>query len=244
MVSIIGANNEVGTTQDLRAIGEICHAHGAQFHSDCAQLVGKLPVDVRTDNVDLMSISGHKIYGPKGVGALFINRRNKVRITPFISGGGQENNMRSGTLATYLCIGLGEACRIGRQELEENRRHYESLQKVALDEIKGMKGVRINGSMEHRIPNNLNISFMGVEGESLMLRVDDRVAVSSGSACTSQSLEPSHVLHAMGIPAEQAHTAIRIGFSRFTTEDEVRFAMRAIREEVERLRSISVLWNE
>lgn len=181
----MGANNEVGTVQDLRAIGELARKYGAFFHSDCAQMIGKAPVDVRTDNVDLMSISGHKIYGPKGVGALFINRQRKVRLHPLISGGGQENNVRSGTLATYLCIGLGEACRLAGQDYDKDRKHYESLQKAALDELKDVPKVSINGSMKYRIPNNLNVSFAGVEGESLMLRVDDRVAVSSGSACTS-----------------------------------------------------------
>ena len=244
LVSVMGANNEVGTVQDIRRIGQLAHEHGALYHSDCAQLVGKHPVDVRKDNIDLMSISGHKIYGPKGVGAIFINKKNRVRLVPLLSGGGQEANIRSGTLPVFLCVGLGEAANIINHEMDKDIAHYKALANIALDAVKDVPKVVLNGSREHRIPNNLNLSFLGVEGESLMLAIDGKVAVSTGSACTSQSLEPSHVLHAMGIPAENAHTAVRIGFGRFTTEDEVRRGMDEIKKEVARLRSISVLWDE
>lgn len=201
-------------------------------------------MDVRKDNVDLMSISGHKIYGPKGVGAIFINKKNRVRLVPLLSGGGQEANIRSGTLPVFLCVGLGEAANIINHEMDKDIAHYKALSAIALDAVKDVPKVVVNGSREHRIPNNLNLSFLGVEGESLMLAIDGKVAVSTGSACTSQSLEPSHVLHAMGIPAENAHTAVRIGFGRFTTEDEVKRGMDEIKKEVARLRGISVLWDE
>ncbi|CAL6103894.1 Iron-sulfur_cluster biosynthesis protein IscS [Hexamita inflata] len=244
LVSVMGANNEVGVVQDLKKIGQLAHDHKALFHTDCAQMVGKKPLDVRADNIDLMSISGHKMYGPKGVGALFINKKNRVRLVPLTVGGGQENNLRSGTVPVFLCVGMGAAAEILETEMPKDIKHYEELTKYALEQLKDVKQMTLNGSTTDRIASNLNVSFIGVEGESLMLAIDDKVAVSTGSACTSQSLEPSHVLHSMGLGPEAAHTAVRIGFGRFTTKEDVKNGMDTIKHEVNRLREISCLWEE
>lgn len=187
IVSVLAANNEIGTVQNLNKIGEITHSANALFHTDAAQYFGRGNIDVRRDNIDLLSISGHKIYGPKGVGALFVNKKKRVRLVPLLSGGGQENNLRSGTLPVFLCVGLGEAARVAGEDMLKDKKHYESLWNYAKDRLGKLEGTRINGPMDlsKRIPNNFNISFYGVEGESLMLALDDQVAVSSGSACTS-----------------------------------------------------------
>lgn len=242
LVSVMAVNNEIGVVQPLEEIGKICREKGAFFHTDAAQMVGKLPVDVNKLNIDLMSLSGHKIYGPKGIGALYLRRRPRVRIEPQMSGGGQERGLRSGTLATPLVIGMGKAAQIAREELD-----YDLARVTALSDrlYKGMlervPHVVLNGSKEHRFPGNLNMSFAYVEGESLLMALKD-VAVSSGSACTSASLEPSYVLRALGVDDDMAHTSIRFGIGRFTTEKEVDYAVHLAEKHVKRLREMSPLW--
>lgn len=242
LVSIMAVNNEIGVIQPLKAIGEICREHKVYFHTDAAQAVGKIPLDVEDMKIDLMSISGHKLYGPKGIGALFVRRRPRVRLEAMISGGGQERGMRSGTLPTPLCVGLGEACRIAEAEMgaETERLHMLSdrFYNAIMTEL---PEVYLNGDHEQRIPGNLNLSFAYVEGEGLMMGIKD-LALSSGSACTSASLEPSYVLRALGVDVELAHTSLRIGIGRFTTEEEVDFAVERIVSEVRRLRAMSPLW--
>ena len=215
---------------------------GGFFHSDCAQAVGKIPLDVNGMNIDLMSISGHKLYGPKGVGALFVRRRPRVRLVAMINGGGQERGMRSGTLPTPLCVGLGKACAIAIEEMgvEAERLKMLSERFIAKTEER-LPEVFLNGDREHRIPGNINLSYAFVEGEGLMMGIKD-LAVSSGSACTSASLEPSYVLRALGVDEELAHTSLRIGLGRFPTEEEIDYAVDRICGEVERLRAMSPLW--
>ena len=242
IVSIMGVNNEIGVIQPLAEIGAICREKGAFFHTDCAQAVGKIPLDVNEMNIDLMSISGHKIYGPKGVGAIFVRRRPRVRLVAMINGGGQERGMRSGTLPTPLCVGLGKACAIAQEEMGAEAERMKMLSDRFLDKVEGrLSEVYMNGDRDQRIPGNLNLSFAYVEGEGLMMGIKD-LAVSSGSACTSASLEPSYVLRALGVDEELAHTSLRIGFGRFTTEEEVDYAVDRICGEVERLRAMSPLW--
>jgi cysteine desulfurase len=242
IVSIMAVNNEIGVVQPLKEIGEICHAKGAFFHTDAAQAVGKIPVDVNAMNIDLLSISGHKIYGPKGIGALYVRRRPRVRLVAQINGGGQERGMRSGTLAPALCVGLGEACAIAQKEMPTEAVRLRKLRDRFLTAIKArLPEVFLNGDLDSRIPGNLNISFAYVEGESLMMGIK-RLAVSSGSACTSASLEPSYVLRALGVEEEMAHTSLRIGFGRFTTEEEVDIAVDEIVRHVTKLRDMSPLW--
>ena len=242
IVSIMAVNNEIGVVQPLKEIGEICHAKGAFFHTDAAQAVGKIAIDVNAMNIDLLSISGHKIYGPKGIGALYVRRRPRVRLVAQINGGGQERGMRSGTLAPALCVGLGEACAIAQKEMPEEAVRLRKLRDRFLNTIRErLPEVHLNGDAEHRIPGNLNISFAYVEGESLMMGIK-RLAVSSGSACTSASLEPSYVLRALGVEEEMAHTSLRIGFGRFTTEEEVDIAVDEIVRHVTKLRDMSPLW--
>tara|TARA_R110000772_G_scaffold49123_1_gene112315 strand:- start:8164 stop:9429 length:1266 start_codon:yes stop_codon:yes gene_type:complete len=243
IVSVMGVNNEIGVIQPLKEIGAICREKGAFFHTDCAQAVGKIPLDVEDMNIDLMSISGHKIYGPMGIGALYVRRRPRVRLVPMINGGGQERGMRSGTLPTPLCVGLGEACAIAEKEMGAENERLRRLRDRMYQSIVGrLPEVYLNGDMDQRIPGNLNISFAFVEGEGLMMGIKD-LAVSSGSACTSASLEPSYVLRALGVEVEMAHTSLRIGFGRFTTEEEVDEAVECIIREVERLREMSPLWD-
>lgn len=242
LVSVMAVNNEIGVIQPIAEIGAICRKHGVFFHSDCAQAVGKIPLDVNAMNIDLMSISGHKIYGPKGIGALFVRRRPRVRLQALINGGGQERGMRSGTLATPLVVGLGEACRISQEEMETEAKRLTALRDRLLKGVAAkLPEIYVNGDMEHRVPGNINISFAFVEGEGLMMGVKD-LAVSSGSACTSASLEPSYVLRAIGLDAEMAHTSLRIGLGRFSTEEEVDFAIDHIVDAVSRLRELSPLW--
>jgi len=242
LVSIMAVNNEIGVIQPLAEIGGICRERKVYFHTDAAQAVGKIPLDVQAMHIDLMSISGHKIYGPKGIGALYVRRRPRVRLEALISGGGQERGMRSGTLPTPLCVGLGEACRIAAAEMGAEAERLRALQTRFLDKIKAeLPEVYVNGDLEHRIPGNLNLSFAYVEGEGLMMGIKD-LAVSSGSACTSASLEPSYVLRALGVEEELAHTSLRIGLGRFTTEAEVDHAVERIVGEVRRLRAMSPLW--
>lgn len=242
LVSIMAVNNEIGVIQPLKEIGAVCRERKVFFHTDAAQAVGKIPLDVEDMNIDLMSISGHKLYGPKGIGALYVRRRPRVRLEALISGGGQERGMRSGTLATPLCVGLGEACRIAEAEMGAEAERLHMLRDRFYDKItEQLPDVYLNGDLEQRIPGNLNLSFAYVEGEGLMMGIKD-LAVSSGSACTSASLEPSYVLRALGVEEELAHTSLRIGIGRFTTEEEVDFAADRIAGEVKRLREMSPLW--
>jgi len=242
MVSIMAVNNEIGVIQPLAEIGRICREKKTYFHTDAAQATGKIPLNVEAMNIDLMSISGHKLYGPKGIGALYVRRRPRVRLEALISGGGQERGMRSGTLPTPLCVGLGAACRIAEAEMGAEAERLHTLRSRFLDGInQRLPEVYLNGDLEQRIPGNLNLSFAYVEGEGLMMGIKD-LAVSSGSACTSASLEPSYVLRALGLDEELAHTSLRIGMGRFTTEAEVDYAVDRIAGEVTRLRNMSPLW--
>ena len=242
LVSIMGVHNEIGVIQPLAEIGSICRESNVFFHTDCAQAIGKIELDVNKMNIDMMSISGHKIYGPKGIGAMYVRRKPRVRIKSMMSGGGQERGMRSGTLSPALCAGLGEACKICFEEMESENKKLIKLRDRFYDGItKECKDVYLNGSEKERIPGNLNISFAYVEGESLMMGIKD-LAVSSGSACTSASLEPSYVLRALGVEEELAHTSLRIGIGRFTSEKEIDKAVNDIVKEVTRLRSLSPLW--
>ncbi|MEO8559558.1 MAG: IscS subfamily cysteine desulfurase [Rhodospirillales bacterium] len=242
LVSIMAVNNEIGVIQPLKEIGAICREKGAFFHTDAAQAVGKIKIDVEDMKIDLMSISGHKIYGPKGIGALYVRRRPRVRLVAQINGGAQERGMRSGTLPTPLCVGLGEACAIAEKEMPAEAERLRHLRDRFYDAIKArLPEIYLNGDLEQRIPGNLNISFAYVEGESLMMGIKG-LSVSSGSACTSASLEPSYVLRALGVNEEMAHTSLRIGFGRFTTEEEVDMAVDEIAREVVKLREMSPLW--
>jgi cysteine desulfurase len=242
VVSIMGVNNEIGVIQPLAAIGRLCRAKGAFFHTDCAQAYGKIPLDVEAMNIDLMSISGHKIYGPKGIGALYVRRKPRVRMQALIHGGGQERGMRSGTLPTPLCVGLGEAAAICQREMAQETARLEALRDRFMSRIDArLPEVFMNGDARNRIPGNLNLSFAYVEGEGLMMGIKD-LSVSSGSACTSASLEPSYVLRALGVEEELAHTSLRIGFGRFTTEAEVDYAADRIIAAVQKLREMSPLW--
>ncbi len=237
LVSIMGVNNEIGVIQPLAEIGAICRERGAYFHSDCAQAVGKIPLDVDDMCIDLMSISGHKIYGPMGIGALYVRRRPRVRLTALIDGGGQERGMRSGTLPAPLCVGFGEACAIAGREMDEERRRLAGLRDRFHAGITGrVPDVTLNGDAEQRIPGNLNFSFAGVEGEPLIAALSD-LAVSTGSACTSALVEPSYVLRALGVDDALADASIRFGIGRFTTEAEIDYAVEAVAEQVARLRA-------
>lgn len=243
LVSLMAVNNEIGVIQPLAEIGKICRERGIFFHTDAAQAIGKIPIDVEAMNIDLLSISGHKIYGPKGVGALFVRRKPRVRLQSLINGGGQERGMRSGTLSPPLCVGLGEACAIAEVEMAEEYRRLTILRNRFYQAITSeLEEVYLNGDFDQRIPGNLNLSFAHVEGEGLMMGVKE-LAVSSGSACTSASLEPSYVLRALGVEAEMAHTSIRIGIGRFTTEEELDQALKSLVSEVNRLRDMSPLWD-
>jgi cysteine desulfurase len=242
LVSIMAVNNEIGVIQPLHEIGAICRARGVYFHTDAAQAAGKIPLDVNAMNIDLMSISGHKFYGPKGIGALYVRRKPRVRLIAQINGGGQERGMRSGTLATPLCVGLGEASAIAKREMPEESKRLKALRDRFYSKVtSSLPEVFLNGDLEQRIPGNLNISFAYVEGEGLMMGIKE-LAVSSGSACTSASLEPSYVLRALGVDVELAHTSLRIGLGRQTTEQEVDFAAGLIIERVRKLREMSPLW--
>jgi cysteine desulfurase len=242
VVSIMAVNNEIGVIQPLAEIGKICRAKGSFFHTDAAQAVGKIPLDVEAMNIDLMSISGHKIYGPKGIGALYVRRRPRVRLVAMINGGGQERGFRSGTLPTPLCVGLGEAAEIAMKEMDSEAKRLGKLRDRMLKGLQDkLPEIYLNGDLEHRIPGNLNISFAYVEGESLMMGIKG-LSVSSGSACTSASLEPSYVLRALGVEEELAHTSLRIGLGRFTTEQEVDTAVDELVRHVNKLREMSPLW--
>ncbi len=243
LVTIMAANNEIGVLQPIAEIGKLCRERGVLFHSDATQAVGKIPVDVNQQFIDLMSISAHKMYGPKGVGALYVRRKNpRVQISPLIDGGGHERGMRSGTLNVPGIVGLGKACQIAAGEMPQESCRLAGLRNRLKDRIMNrLDEVYINGSMEHRLPGNLNISFAYVEGESLLMGIND-VAVSSGSACTSATLEPSYVLKALGTGDDLAHSSIRFGIGRFNTEAEVDYVADRVCETVERLRELSPLY--
>jgi cysteine desulfurase len=242
VVSIMAVNNEIGVIQPLAEIGKICREKKVFFHTDAAQAAGKIPLDVEAMNIDLLSISGHKIYGPKGIGALYVRRKPRVRLVPLIVGGGQERGFRSGTLPTPLCVGLGEAAEICMKEMAGEAKRLKKLQERMLKGLNAkLTDIIVNGDLEHRIPGNLNISFAYVEGESLMMGIKG-LSVSSGSACTSASLEPSYVLRALGVEEDMAHTSLRIGLGRFTTEQEVDTAVDELVRHVTKLREMSPLW--
>jgi len=242
VVSIMHVNNEIGVIQDLKSIGEITRERGIIFHVDAAQSPGKVPIDVNDMNVDLMSLCAHKVYGPKGIGALYVRRKPRVRIEAQIHGGGHERGMRSGTLATHQIVGMGEAFRLAKAEMAAENERLHTLRDRLYTGVKDMEEIYINGDLDQRIPGNLNISFNFVEGESLMMSLKD-IAVSSGSACTSASLEPSYVLRALGRNDELAHSSIRFTIGRFTTEEEIDFTVNQIRDAVEKLRALSPLWD-
>ena len=241
LISVMWVNNEIGVVQDIPAIGEICRERKIIFHVDAAQACGKVPVDVEAAKIDLLSMSGHKVYGPKGIGALYVRRKPRVRLEAQMHGGGHERGFRSGTLPTHQIVGMGEAFRIAKEELEQDMAHYRKLRDIFLKGIEGIEEVYINGDLEHRAPNNLNVSFNFIEGESLIMAVKE-LAVSSGSACTSASLEPSYVLRALGRNDELAHSSLRITFGRMTTEEEVQFAAELIKSKIGKLRELSPLW--
>jgi len=242
LCSIMTVNNEIGVRQPVEEIGRMCRARKVFFHTDAAQAVGKIPMDVNAMNIDLMSISGHKIYGPKGVGALYVRRRPRVRLEAVQSGGGQERGMRSGTVPTPLVVGLGAACRLAAEELEYDSRRTETLSRRLMERItSALPNVIRNGDAEHTYPGCLNLSFAYVEGESMLMALKD-VALSSGSACTSASLEPSYVLRAIGADEDLAHSSIRFGIGRFTTEEEVDYTADLCIRHVRRLREMSPLW--
>lgn len=245
LVSVMAVNNEIGTIQPLKEIGKICRENKVFFHSDAAQAFGKIPLDVNDMNIDLMSISGHKIYGPKGIGAIYVRRKPRVRIKSIISGGGQERGIRSGTVPTFLAVGFGEAARIAKEEMAQDFEHVTQLGTKFYEALIEEGHIYLNGpSMyEHnkRYPGNVNISFAGIEGESMIMAIKD-LAVSSGSACTSASLESSYVLHALGVDDELSHTSIRFGFGRFNTEEEVDYAIKLVKAKINKLRELSPLW--
>ncbi|HEV2619502.1 MAG TPA: IscS subfamily cysteine desulfurase [Acidobacteriaceae bacterium] len=243
LVSIMYANNEIGVIQPIAEIGKICHEKGVFFHTDAVQAVGKIPVDVQKDNIDVLSLSGHKIYGPKGVGALYVRRRNpRVQITEQINGGGHERGMRSGTLNVPGIVGLGAACEICMNEMEaEGKRERELRDYLQAKLEKALDYTQVNGNMEHHLPGNLNMSFVYVEGESLLMGIND-IAVSSGSACTSATLEPSYVLKALGLGDDVAHSSIRFGLGRFNTKAEVDYVADKLIDVVLKLRELSPLY--
>ncbi|SDC00365.1 IscS subfamily cysteine desulfurase [Paraburkholderia lycopersici] len=241
LVSVMHVNNEIGVIQDIETIGEICREKGIIFHVDAAQSTGKAPIDLQKLKVDLMSFSAHKTYGPKGIGALYVRRKPRVRIEAQMHGGGHERGMRSGTLATHQIVGMGEAFRIAREEMATENERIRMLRDKLLRGLQEIEETYVNGDMEKRVPHNLNISFNFVEGESLIMAVKD-VAVSSGSACTSASLEPSYVLRALGRNDELAHSSIRFTVGRFTTEQDVDYVINLLKTKIAKLRELSPLW--
>ena len=242
LVSIMHVNNEVGVIQDIGAIGEITRERGILFHVDGAQSAGKVEIDMEKMKVDLMSFSAHKIYGPKGMGALYVRRKPRVRLEAQMHGGGHERGLRSGTLATHQIVGMGEAFRLAKLEMAADNERFVKLRDKFLKGIDDIEEIYINGDMEHRVPSNINVSFNYVEGESLIMAIKD-LAVSSGSACTSASLEPSYVLRALGRNDELAHSSIRLTMGRFTTEEDIDYAVKLLHEKIGKLRELSPLWD-
>ncbi len=241
LASVMAVNNEIGVIQDIEAIGKICREKGVIFHVDAAQATGKMPINLKTLPVDLMSFSAHKTYGPKGIGALYVQRKPRIRLEAQMHGGGHERGMRSGTLATHQIVGMGEAFRIAREEMATENERIRMLRDRLYNGLKDIEEVHLNGDVERRVPHNLNVSFNFVEGESLIMAIKD-LAVSSGSACTSASLEPSYVLRALGRSDELAHSSIRFSIGRFTTEEEVDYAIKLLHEKIGKLRELSPLW--
>jgi cysteine desulfurase len=242
LASVMLVNNEIGVIQDIAAMGAICRERGIVFHSDAAQATGKVDIDLERLPVDLMSLASHKTYGPKGIGALYVRRKPRVRLEPQMHGGGHERGMRSGTLPTHQIVGMGEAYRLARLEMGSERERIRALHERLLAGLRDIDQVFVNGDLERRVPHNLNMSFNYVEGESLIMGIKG-IAVSSGSACTSASLEPSYVLRALGRSDELAHSSLRMTIGRFTTSDEIEQAVRQLKETVARLRELSPLWD-
>ncbi len=242
IVSIMHVNNEIGVIQDIEAIGELCRSRKIIFHVDAAQSAGKIEIDLQKLKVDLLSLSAHKVYGPKGIGALYVRRKPRIRIEAQMHGGGHERGMRSGTLATHQIVGMGEAFKIAQEEMVSENKRILALRDRLLKGFENMEELYINGNLEQRVPQNLNLSFNFVEGESLLMAIDS-LAVSSGSACTSASLEPSYVLRAIGRNDELAHSSIRFSIGRFTTEEDVDYTIGLLKEKVEKLRLLSPLWD-
>jgi cysteine desulfurase len=242
LVSLMHVNNEIGVINDIKAIGEICREKKVIFHVDAAQSTGKIDIDLQDMKVDLMAFSAHKTYGPKGVGALFVRRKPRVRIEALMHGGGHERGMRSGTLPTHQIVGMGEAFRIAKAEMHDEEKRIRALRDKFISNLEGMEEVYFNGDLDHRVPGNINVSFNFVEGESLIMALKD-LAVSSGSACTSASLEPSYVLRALGMNDELAHSSLRFSIGRFTTEEDIEFATQKVKEAVGKLRELSPLWD-
>ena len=242
LVSLMHVNNEIGVINDIEAIGKVTRENGVIFHVDAAQSTGKLPIDMETMEVDLMSLTAHKTYGPKGIGALFVRRKPRVRLEPQMHGGGHERGMRSGTLATHQIVGMGEAFHLAMLEMDADNARILKLRNRLLEGLQDMEEVYVNGDLDHRVAANLNISFNFVEGESLMMALRN-LAVSSGSACTSASLEPSYVLRAIGLNDELAHSSLRMTIGRFTTEEEIDYAIEKVKEAVGKLRDLSPLWD-
>ncbi|MCX8086464.1 MAG: IscS subfamily cysteine desulfurase [Rhodocyclaceae bacterium] len=241
IASVMAVNNEIGVIQPIAELGEICRANGTLFHVDAAQATGKMPIDLAELKVDLMSFSAHKTYGPKGIGALYVRRKPRVRLEPQMHGGGHERGLRSGTLPTHQIVGMGEAFRIAREEMASENERIRRLRDKLLAGISDIEEIYVNGDMESRVPHNLNVSFNYVEGESLIMAIKD-IAVSSGSACTSASLEPSYVLRALGRSDELAHSSIRFTLGRFTTEEEIDYTIKLLHEKIGKLRDLSPLW--
>jgi cysteine desulfurase len=241
LASVMLVNNEIGVIQDITAIGNICRENNIIFHVDAAQATGKVQIDLEKLPVDLMSFSAHKTYGPKGIGALYVRRKPRIRIEAQMHGGGHERGMRSGTLATHQIVGMGEAFRIAREEMNAENERIRFLRDKLLHGLKDIEEVYVNGDLDHRVPHNLNISFNYVEGESLIMAVKG-IAVSSGSACTSASLEPSYVLRALGRSDELAHSSIRFSIGRFTTEEDVDYTIELMKSKIGKLRELSPLW--
>jgi len=241
LVSVMAVNNEIGVIQDIEAIGRICREKGVIFHVDAAQATGKMPIDLSKLPVDLMSFSAHKTYGPKGIGALYVRRKPRIRLEAQMHGGGHERGMRSGTLATHQIVGMGEAFRIAREEMATENERIRMLRDRLYNGLKDIEEVHLNGDMEQRVPHNLNVSFNFVEGESLIMAIKD-IAVSSGSACTSASLEPSYVLRSLGRSDELAHSSIRFTLGRFTTQEEIDFTIKLLHDKLGKLRELSPLW--
>jgi cysteine desulfurase len=242
LASVMFVNNEIGVIQDIAAIGKICRENGVIFHVDAAQATGRVDIDLATLPVDLMSLTSHKTYGPKGIGALYVRRKPRIRIEAQMHGGGHERGMRSGTLPTHQIVGMGEAYRIAKEEMHEENKRISALQQRLMDGLKGIEQVFINGHETQRVPHNINMSFNYVEGESLIMGIKG-LAVSSGSACTSASLEPSYVLRALGRSDELAHSSLRMTIGRWTTEEEIDFAISTIKHNVAKLRDLSPLWD-
>ncbi len=243
LISIMYANNEVGVIQPVKEISAIAKKHGVLFFSDAVQAVGKIPVDVNTDGIDIMAFTAHKMYGPKGIGALYVRRKNpRVKVTAQMDGGGHERGMRSGTLNVPGIVGFGKACELARLEMDKDAAHTSRLRDKLETELLKLEEAYVNGSVEHRLPHVANISFKHVEGEGLMMGFNKNIAVSSGSACTSASLEPSYVLKALGLGDDLAHSSLRFGLSRFTTEDQIDYTIKAVGDTVLKLREMSPLW--